>query len=71
MRAWRLETSVPQNGIIQVDNLPFRAGEEVEVIVLERSKEPESQDWQLLKGSVVRYDDPTSPVGVEDWDALK
>jgi hypothetical protein len=71
MRAWRLETSVPQNGIIQVDNLPFRAGEEVEVIVLERSKQPVSQDWQLLKGSVVRYDDPTSPVGVEDWDALK
>jgi prevent-host-death family protein len=23
-----------------------------------------------LRGTVVQYDDPTEPVGVEDWDAL-
>lgn len=24
-----------------------------------------------LRGSVVRYDDPTSPVGLEDWESLE
>ncbi len=24
-----------------------------------------------LRGSVVRYDDPTEPVAVEDWEALR
>jgi len=24
-----------------------------------------------LRGSVVRYDEPTEPVGVEDWEALR
>jgi prevent-host-death family protein len=25
---------------------------------------------RALRGSVLRYDDPTEPVGVEDWEAL-
>lgn len=24
-----------------------------------------------LRGTVARYDDPTKPVGLEDWDALR
>jgi len=26
---------------------------------------------QSLRGSVLRYDDPMEPVGVEDWEALR
>jgi prevent-host-death family protein len=26
---------------------------------------------EILRGSVLRYDDPFEPVGVEDWEALK
>lgn len=26
---------------------------------------------EALRGSLLRYDDPFEPVGVEDWDALK
>lgn len=26
---------------------------------------------EVLKGSILRYDDPFEPVGVEDWEALK
>jgi antitoxin (DNA-binding transcriptional repressor) of toxin-antitoxin stability system len=25
---------------------------------------------QVLRGSVLRYDDPLAPVGADDWDAL-
>ncbi|MER2535440.1 MAG: type II toxin-antitoxin system Phd/YefM family antitoxin [Rhizobiaceae bacterium] len=27
--------------------------------------------FEILKGSVLRYDDPFEPVGLEDWEALK
>ena len=26
---------------------------------------------KALRGSVLRYDDPTEPVGLEDWEALE
>jgi antitoxin (DNA-binding transcriptional repressor) of toxin-antitoxin stability system len=27
--------------------------------------------FEILRGSVLRYDEPFEPVGVEDWEALK
>lgn len=71
MRAWRLETAVPADGVLRLQPDSFRAGDEVEVIVLERPAKAKGEDWRKLKGSVLRYDDPTEPVGVEDWEALK
>ena len=32
-----------------------------------RARGPEALD--VLRGSVLRYDEPTEPVGAEDWDA--
>jgi prevent-host-death family protein len=29
------------------------------------------QALEALRGSVVRYDDPMEPVGLEDWEALR
>ena len=71
MRAMRLETAVPDDGVLKLTDLPFRAGETVEVIVLEGTPPVRHDDWRRLKGSVLRYDRPTEPVAVEDWDALK
>lgn len=35
-----------------------------------RQREP--GEWlQSLRGSVVRFDDPTAPVGEKDWEALR
>jgi hypothetical protein len=67
--AHRLETVLTEDGKLALDNLPFRAGQEVEVIVLPvaRSQAPTSHP---LRGSVMRYDDPTAPVAEEDWAAL-
>lgn len=31
----------------------------------------ERDPFEILRGSVLRYDDPFEPVGVEDWEALK
>lgn len=34
-------------------------------------KQEKRDPFEILKGSVLRYDDPFEPVGVEDWEALK
>ena len=36
-----------------------------------RYAELERDPRKILRGTVLRYDDPFEPVGVEDWDALK
>jgi hypothetical protein len=35
-----------------------------------RHRALERSPFDLLKGSVVEYVDPTKPVGEEDWEAL-
>jgi len=52
-------------------DIPFRAGARVEVIVREQAPRPDQERWQRLRGTVLRYDEPTEPVGVEDWEAMK
>ncbi len=71
MRAYRLETTLSEDGALQLSALPFREGETVEVIVLERPSAPHEAEPRLLKGSVLRYDDPTEPVAADDWEALR
>ena len=61
MRAYRLETTLAEDGALRLDALPFREGEAVEVVVLERQPTPEAARPNSLEGSVLRYDDPTEP----------
>jgi len=60
----------------------FREVEEagVELVITDRGRPvakivPYERDARELlssfRGSVLRYDDPTEPVGLEDWEALK
>ena len=44
-------------------------GEPVVRILPARATEPDAR--ARLRGSVVRYDDPTEPVASDDWDALR
>ena len=71
MRAYRLETILAEDGTLRLNALPFREGETVEVIVLERQPASTSAGPNPLKGSVLRYDDPTEPVAPDDWEALR
>ena len=36
-----------------------------------RYRRPERDPLEVLRGSVLRYDDPMEPVGVEDWDSAR
>lgn len=42
-----------------------------QALVLKKYVAHETSPLQLLKGSVLRYDDPLAPVAEGDWDALK
>jgi hypothetical protein len=59
MNAYKVEAVVAENGTVTLQGLPFRPGETVEVIVLERSpavvgRPPQGEktalDWEYLLG---------------------
>ncbi len=80
MNAYRIETTLTENGTVTLQGLPFSAGDAVEIIVLEvgspregartlATRHPNSNPYPL-RGKVIRYDEPTEPVALEDWEVL-
>jgi hypothetical protein len=69
MEAYRTEVTLPADGKLSLDNLPFRAGDRVEVIVLGPRRTGRTADRYPLRGTTVRYLDPTGPVAEADWEA--
>lgn len=70
MQAYRVETIVDEDGELKLTKLPFRAGDRVEVIVLAQSEIPEGARRYPLRGTPIRYDRPTEPVGEAEWEVL-
>jgi hypothetical protein len=71
MQAYRVETTLQQDGTLTLSNLPLRAGETVEVIVLVQSSVAVDRQRYPLRGLPVRYIDPTEPVAQADWEATQ
>ena len=67
--AHRIEAVLSEDGKLMLDHLPFQAGQTVEVIVLPISRA--TVPSHTLRGKVLRYDNPTAPIGEADWDALQ
>ena len=71
MTAHRIEATLGTDQALTIDNLPFPAGTDVEIIVLERRPALHPRTDNPLRGAILRYDDPTEPVAVDDWEALQ
>lgn len=72
MKAHHIETSLTENGKLSLQNLPFKKGDQVEIIILDRSSSKITSDSNSLRGTVVSYDEPFEPAtSVEDWETLK
>lgn len=74
IQAHETEAVVRADGSVWVAAVPFEPGQTVEVIVLERDQPipTTGTDRYPLRGrKPYRFDDPFSPVGVEDWELLK
>jgi hypothetical protein len=57
---------------LSLKNLPFKKGDEVEIIILDRSSSKTISDRDSLRGTVISYDEPFEPAtSFEDWEALK
>lgn len=70
MKAHKIETKLLENGILTLQDLPFQAGEEVEIIILERHRQHPDTNPYPLRGTVISYVEPTEPVALEDWEAV-
>ncbi|HVQ39029.1 MAG TPA: hypothetical protein VMS31_15940 [Pyrinomonadaceae bacterium] len=81
MSTLRIEATLNQDGKLVLEDLPFRAGDAVEVtishnanggaidILLSKSSaESHQPDSYPLRDTVIKYERPTEPVGLEDWD---
>ncbi|MBE9258651.1 MULTISPECIES: hypothetical protein [Aphanizomenonaceae] len=74
MNAHKIETSLTEDGTLVLKGLPFHAGDVVEVIILQpqtaqhqiKSLETQNTNLYPLRGKVIRYDDPTEPVALEE-----
>lgn len=71
MSAYRTDATLTKDGTITLDDLPFQAGESVEIIIVSRVVQSSIQTSHPLRGKVIRYDNPTEPVAQEDWEALR
>ncbi|MEA5503681.1 hypothetical protein VB735_11290 [Halotia wernerae UHCC 0503] len=80
MNAHKIEVVLTEDGTLTLQDLPFHAGDAVEVIILE-TKTLQHQAQQLPQSGTnpypmhntqpYRYDDPTEPVALEDWEVLQ
>jgi hypothetical protein len=57
--------------VLTLGSLPFRAGEAVKIIILSREAQQRSTVRGTLRGKVLHYEHPTTPVAEENWDALR
>jgi hypothetical protein len=79
MNAHKVETVLSEDGTLILKQLPFHAGDAVEVIILQRGKQTDrpviSQveiNLYPLRGKVLHYEAPFEPaVPLEDWDVLQ
>lgn len=70
-QAYRVRSLVSEDGGLRLDNLPFKPGEEVEVIVLAEEAAASSGSSYPLRGTPVTYSDPLAPVAEPDWQAAR
>ncbi len=71
MQKYRIETTVSNDGTLTLKELPFRAGDTVEVIVYRRECEGERSVRYPLRGKPIRYIKPFGSVAEDEWDVLR
>ncbi|MFL6289770.1 MAG: hypothetical protein ACJ759_02630 [Thermoanaerobaculia bacterium] len=71
MHAYKTAARIEREGELRLLDLPFHAGDEVEVILLHRQTAQPNGNPYPLRGLPIRYENPTEPVAEEDWEALR
>lgn len=69
MQVYAYEFIVGKNGELTLKNLPFKAGEKIEVIIIPRS-ERKIKNCYPFWGKPITYHHPTDPVAESDWEVF-
>ncbi len=69
MQAYAYDLTMEKSGVLTLKNLPFNAGEKIEVIIISRSKPKHEKNQYPFWGKPMTYLIPTDPVAEEDWHA--
>ena len=67
----RVEITVANDGTIILKDLPFHAGDQVEVTIRNQTPPEKSGDLYPLRGKPVHYKNPFDSVAEEDWETLR
>jgi len=62
-----LEATIQADGTLTLSELPFSAGETVEVTIHDKKPQSQPDSRYPLRGLPYRYDNPTEPVAEDDW----
>ena len=68
MRAHTVNAVVEEDGVIEIQDVPVRAGQRVQVIVLMPDEAARESLYPLRDLQPFRYDRPNDPVGEDDGD---
>jgi hypothetical protein len=74
MEAHKIEAVLTEDGTLMLRGLPFHAGDAVEVIILSAKslqQQTPTNLYPLRDTQPYRYDEPTEPVALEDWEVLQ
>ncbi len=71
MKVYAYEHTIRKNGALTIKNLPFNAGEKIEVIIIPRSKSKIDKNRYPFWGKPIKYFNPTDPVAEADWEVYK
>lgn len=69
MKAHRTETTVAEDGVLTLRDIPFSRGDSVEVIVLPSPEAASRGARYPLRGTPVTLVSPTEPVADSDWES--
>ena len=69
METFKTVTTVKKNHKIEIENVPFENGMEVEIEV-SLNKKDENKNY-ILRDKLIKYEDPYKPVAKDDWEVLR
>ncbi len=71
MSVYKMLVTVLKDGVIVIDGLPVKKGDEVEVVVSLRESGGRAADRYPLWGKPFRYDRPFDSVAEDEWITLQ
>jgi len=67
----RIEATLEKDGTLTLKNLPFHAGDVVEVTINPKTDTTRQKGRQRLRGTPISYKAPFEPVAADDWESAR